>query len=70
LRTPKKVQQNTDFQLLVRDDALREACGVEIPALQDVVNMPNIESDMARSMSPSSPSLEVLHILVVWKTIW
>jgi hypothetical protein len=66
---PKEVQQNTDFQLLVTDDALREGCGVDIPALQDVVNMPNIEPDMARSMYPSSPSLEVLHTLVVEENI-
>jgi signal transduction histidine kinase len=39
---PSTEKQATDFQLLVRDDALREACGVEIPAWQNGSKMPNV----------------------------
>ena len=41
-----------DFQLLVREDALREACAVEISALQNGSTMPNVSVEEGRSLSP------------------
>ncbi|KUJ17292.1 uncharacterized protein LY89DRAFT_733155 [Mollisia scopiformis] len=61
-------QNGKEFQLLVREDALREACAVEISALQNGTKMPNLEMENTIPMSPA-PSKEkeetVFHILVV-----
>ena len=67
---PSAETQATDFQLLVRDDALKEACGVEIPARQNGSKMPNVSLENVRPLSPfSSPfhqnNQKVFHILVV-----
>jgi signal transduction histidine kinase/CheY-like chemotaxis protein len=65
---PSAEKQATDFQLLVRDDALKEACGVEIPAWQNGSKMPNISLENARPLFPSPFHLnnkKVFHILVV-----
>jgi CheY-like chemotaxis protein len=43
----------------VREDALREACAVEISALQNGMKMPNIQLENVAPLSPA------LHILVV-----
>jgi len=58
--------QRDDVQLLVRQDALREACGVEIPALQNGAKMPNLQVDTTlRTDSPAPYSPKSFHILVV-----
>jgi CheY-like chemotaxis protein len=68
---PAEVEDGKDFQLLVREDALREACAVEISALQNGVKMPNVQPEEGRLMSPRLPQEgkgkkgEVFHILVV-----
>jgi CheY-like chemotaxis protein len=63
---PKEVQNKTDLQLLVREDALREACAVEISALQDDgMKMPNIQPQAVRPLSPAPNSPKGFHILVV-----
>lgn len=56
-----------DFQLLVREDALREACAVEISALQNGTKMPNLEMENVVPPSPRLPKdkAAVFHILVV-----
>ncbi|KAL3426050.1 histidine kinase hhk13p [Phlyctema vagabunda] len=61
-RSPK-----TDFQLLVRQDALREACGVEIPALQNGLLMPNVQVQAVTNGAVAQcPEPDAgLHILVV-----
>jgi CheY-like chemotaxis protein len=56
---PEEIQEKTDLQLLVREDALREACAVEISALQNGMKMPNIQLENVAPLSPA------LHILVV-----
>jgi signal transduction histidine kinase/CheY-like chemotaxis protein len=57
----------TDWQLLVRDDALREACGVEIPALKDGGSMADTQPAVQPriTLAPSVDAGGVLHILVV-----
>jgi signal transduction histidine kinase/CheY-like chemotaxis protein len=58
--------ERDDVQLLVREDALREACGVEIPALQNGAKMPNLQIDTSlRTDSPAPYSPKTFHILVV-----
>ncbi|CZR56780.1 related to sensory transduction histidine kinase [Phialocephala subalpina] len=56
-----------DFQLLVREDALREACAVEVSALQNGTKMPNLEKENIVPLSPRLPKEKeiVFHILVV-----
>jgi hypothetical protein len=41
----------------VREDALREACAVEISALQNGMKMPNIQLE---NVAPLSPALRIL----------
>jgi CheY-like chemotaxis protein len=62
---PKKIQEKIDLQLLVREDALREACAVEISALQNGTMMPNIQLENVRPLSPALHPPKTLHILVV-----
>ncbi|KAE9364382.1 hypothetical protein N431DRAFT_354787 [Stipitochalara longipes BDJ] len=62
---PKEIQEKTDLQLLVREDALREACAVEISALQNGMKMPNIQLESVRPLSPALHPPKMLHILVV-----
>jgi hypothetical protein len=62
---PKEVQQTADLQLLVREDALREACAVEISALQNGMKMPNVQPENINPMSPALHPPQGFHILVV-----
>jgi signal transduction histidine kinase/CheY-like chemotaxis protein len=62
---PKEIQQKTDLQLLVREDALREACAVEISALQNGMKMPNVQFENVRPLSPAFQPPKSLHILIV-----
>jgi CheY-like chemotaxis protein len=62
---PEEIQEKTDLQLLVREDALREACAVEISVLQNGTTMPNIQLENVRPLFPAIHSPETLHILVV-----
>lgn len=41
----------------MREDALREACAVEISALQNGMKMPNIQLE---NVAPLSPALRIL----------
>lgn len=65
------VPERADLQLLVREDELREACGVELPTLQDEPQTPNLKTDVSIgpvSPSPVSPASyfpSSFHILVV-----
>ncbi|TVY16004.1 Histidine protein kinase 1 [Lachnellula arida] len=75
------VPERADLQLLVREDELREACGVESTALQDEPQTPNLKIDVSLSLvspipvspsplppSPVSPAFyfpRSFHILVV-----
>lgn len=66
--TPPLIEtsQRDNFQLLVRDDALREACGIEIPALHSAASMPNLQVDTSlRTATPASYLPKSFHILVV-----
>lgn len=56
-----------DFQLLVREDALREACAVEISTLQNGTTVPNLKMENVVPLSPRLPKDKeaVFHILVV-----
>lgn len=44
------------FSLLVREDALREACAAEISALQNGGKMPNVQLEQTRSITPGLAS--------------
>ena len=65
--------EETDFQLLVRDDALREAYGFELTSLQQngtkmpPVTLERVNSHLEWELSPASKERisEVFHILVV-----
>jgi len=65
------VEERKDFQLLVREDALREACAVEVSSLQNGVKMSDVQAEEARPMPPRMPQDrngkkgEGFHILVV-----
>jgi PleD family two-component response regulator len=61
---PKEIQQKTDPQLLIPDDAIREACAVEISALQNGMKMPNVQLENVRPVSPACLP-KSLHILIV-----
>ncbi|RDW69737.1 hypothetical protein BP6252_08757 [Coleophoma cylindrospora] len=56
-----------DFQLLVRPDAIREACGNEVPSFQNGAMGPDmtIEAATEHTISPSPERHADLHILVV-----
>jgi hypothetical protein len=61
-----EMPQRTDVQLLAREDALRKACGVEIPTLQNGTQMPKLKIDATlRPGSPAPYSPKSFHILVV-----
>ncbi|TVY46783.1 Hybrid signal transduction histidine kinase K [Lachnellula occidentalis] len=61
------VPEQANVQLYVREDELREACGVELPALKDEPQISNLKID--DSLSPVSPAAPYFpssfHILVV-----
>lgn len=61
-----ELPQRADVQLLVREDALREACGVELPTLQNGTSTPTLQ--IKTSLRPATPPLnspKSFHILVV-----
>jgi CheY-like chemotaxis protein len=62
---PQEVQQKPDLQLLVREDALREACAVETSALQNGTKMLNVQPEAANPLSPALNPQQGFHILVV-----
>jgi CheY-like chemotaxis protein len=62
------LQPRNDIQLLVREDALREACGVEVSAIHNGIEMPNVSSEFGVPTSSIPHRLQTkrcFHILVV-----
>ncbi|TVY31954.1 Hybrid signal transduction histidine kinase K [Lachnellula subtilissima] len=58
--------ERADVQLHVREDELREACGVELPALNDEPQLSNLKIDVSLSpVSQASYSPSSFHVLVV-----
>jgi signal transduction histidine kinase len=62
---PTGPQERTHFQPLLREDALREACAVEIQARQPGVTPPKVGPETSRALSPAHSLPQNFHILVV-----